>query len=249
MTSRTVEEELVGDDRPPRRGLSEWNEDFGIVAGITVAGERGDTDFGLAGSAPVGEVISRWHQLREDLRGFDGMVTGRQVHGNVVRDHQGTGGGWVIHDGVDGHVTDQPGLLLTVTVADCVPVFLYSGRTRRIGLLHAGWKGIARGILERGLQALVVDPQEVALHLGPAICGDCYEVGDEVFEQLKLEKRADHRVDLRAVLAARASGLGVQRITSSPWCVNHDDGFFSHRKSGPAAGRLAAYLGRRRNVG
>lgn len=188
-------------------------------------------DLGLFGATPAGEAMDRWRALREALR-VPRAVHSRQVHGAAVIEHMERLPGLLVGHGHDGHVTGWPGILLTVSIADCVPIFLVDPRLRRIALLHGGWRGTAEGIVEAGLEALGGDPGRVHAHLGPAICGACYEVGPEVHSALGLEEPdSPAPVDLRAVQARRLVDGGVTpgRITVSAHCVRHDDGFFSHR--------------------
>jgi copper oxidase (laccase) domain-containing protein len=136
---------------------------------------------------------------------------------------------------------------LTVSIADCVPVFVVDPAARRVALLHAGWRGAAGGILERGLAELpgTEGASELFVHLGPSICGQCYEVGPEVFEALDLPRPGGPTpIDLRAVLAERAVKAGVEpsHVSVSERCTRCEGGvFFSHR--GGDAGRQVAYLG------
>lgn len=194
-------------------------------------------DLRLFGSVPVGVVLGRWRHLRE-VTGCSRAVHARQVHGARVLVHEEGGPpGLFIADGYDGHVTRTPGVLLTVSVADCVPIFVVDPDRRAVALLHGGWRGIAAGVLEEGVAALrelAGSPAEaLELHLGPAICGDCYEVGPEVFEALGLEPPPRPApVDLRAVLVHRALQLGIaaERITVSTFCTRCGGSpFFSHR--------------------
>ncbi len=122
---------------------------------------------------------------------------------------------------------------MAVTVADCVPVFLAhpSGAS---ALLHAGWRGTVAEILRRGVEVFRSQgfaAGDLRVHLGPAICGQCYEVSPDVYGLLTGEVTAvPARVDLRGVLASQASKLGVRRISSSELCTRCDnDRFFSHR--------------------
>ena len=87
------------------------------------------------------------------MPGFSSFVLGNQVHGTEVR-AVGAGQGWIHVEGIDGWVTTSPGVLLTVTVADCIPVYLAVGR-KGVALLHAGWRGTAAGILGRGVEQLL----------------------------------------------------------------------------------------------
>ncbi len=83
---------------------------------------------------------------------FLAVALGNQVHGVEIMGLD-AGRGWIQVEGIDGWITTRPGILLTVTIADCVPVYLVAPG-RGIALLHAGWRGTAGGILGRGLDRL-----------------------------------------------------------------------------------------------
>lgn len=213
------------------------------------AGECEDIDFGLFTDAPAGVVMRRWESLAEDT-GFPGMVHARQIHGRAVALHRATAPGLLLVPPCDGHATQEAGTLLAVSVADCVPVFVVAPRARAVMLLHAGWRGVAGGILEAGLAMLERDFEthacEAHMHMGPAICGGCYEVGREVHEALGLPRPASpgRPVDLRRVLVHRAvtAGADPAHLTTSTFCTRCADApFFSHR--GGDAGRQIAVLG------
>ncbi len=233
----------------PRYELVEWAESYGIVAGIT--GRDQDCDFGFSGGAAADIVIARWRRLGNELAaGFCGIVVSRQVHGSAVGVHEGRVEGLLLKDGLDGHVSAISGVLLAVTVADCVPVYLAHSASGAVGLVHAGWKGVAAGIMEHGIERLceVADavPHDIAIHCGVSVCGSCYQVGTEVYERVTgVSVAGPTGLDLRANLVDRAVALGVGRATSSGWCTAHDgDRFYSHRASEGAAGRMVAYIGR-----
>jgi hypothetical protein len=237
---------------PPRLELAEWRSRWGIVAGISTRGPA-DTpcDMGLAGDAPVGVVLARWHRLLAACSPARSLVAARQVHGSEVRWHgAGQGSGLHLIEGVDGHATGVPDLLLGVTVADCIPVYLADPVRRLIALLHAGWRGTAGGILAAGVRLLVdrgARPEDLVMHAGVGICGPCYEVGPEVLSVFGRAPAPSGRghLDLRSVLAGQARAAGVGEVTVSPWCAAHDrTRFFSHRASrGGDGGRMVAYLG------
>lgn len=206
----------------------------------------GSSDMGLFGAAPVGQVLGRWRALREGLR-IPRAVHSEQVHGAGITEHMERLPGLFVSHGRDGHVTGYPGILLTVSLADCVAISLVDPELQRVALLHAGWRGTAAGVVESGMDALGGDPDRVHAHLGPAICGACYEVGPEVHRALGLDApETNAPVDLRAVQARRLMEAGVapDRITVSAHCTKHDDGFFSHRAGD--AGRQVGVLGVRR---
>lgn len=231
----------------PRFEVAEWRERYGVVAGITARG----ADFTLSPETPGDPVAVRWRRLLETFApGFHGVVVGRQVHGTTVLTHQGATPGVRFAREADGHATAASGLLLAVTVADCVPVYLLDPARGALALLHAGWRGVATGILRSGIAALHElsgsAVHAIVMHCGIAICGDCYEVGPEVLEAVRGTRSAGPgRLDLRGALAAEAGSLGVQDVSVSPGCTAHDPGrFYSHRGSRGATGRMAAYLGR-----
>jgi YfiH family protein len=140
--------------------------------------------------------------------------------------------------------------MLAVTAADCVPVYVIDPVRRAAALLHAGWRGTQAGILAAGVRALAEGvgsrAEDIVIHCGVGICGDCYEVGPEVLGAFGVTGRADGhgQLDLREVLLAQARSLGVAEATASGRCTAHEpDRFFSHRASRGSAGRMAAYLG------
>ncbi len=114
-----------------------WRERFGVTAGIT---GRGDGfDLGLGGSAPIGPVLDRWNALAGALPGCNSLVVSRQVHGTEVLAHRSSpGSGIYLSPDADGHMTDREGIVLAVTVADCVPIYLLAPQSQVVALLHAG---------------------------------------------------------------------------------------------------------------
>ena len=231
----------------------EWARRFPfLVQGTTGRGEGDEPfDLGLSGAQPVGEVLGRWRGLAE-ATGMETVVHARQVHGAEVWVHRERGApGVLVMSGVDGHVTDRAGLLLSVSVADCVPVFIVDPEARAVALLHSGWRGTAAGIVERGVHRLAESwhgsPERLWLHCGPAICGDCYEVGPEVHAGVNPDRPppvGNTPIDLRAAIAARAvaEGLLPAHVSVSTHCtLCGDPAFFSHRGGSP--GRQMGVLG------
>ena len=176
-------------------------------------------------------------------------VRSLQVHGAHVRAHSDLPVGPVVVGEGDGHVTRTPGALLTVTIADCVPVFIADPVRRAVGLFHAGWRGEAAGVVESGMAALGAAfgtrPANLTVHLGPAICGACYEVGPEVFRAIGEPTPAIPRpIDLRGVIKERATRSGVrpEQVSVSGECTLCGDGrYFSHRRGD--AGRQRSFIG------
>ena len=236
----------------PRLELEAWRARFGVTAGIKTRGADGGYTLGLwSGSEPVDAAMRRWVEFRGAFApGFEAVVLSRQVHGDRVR-WQGPGAaGLVLLDGYDGHATAEAGVLLAVSVADCVPVYLVEPRSQTLAVLHAGWRGTAAGILEAGMARMAeragVSRSDIVMHCGVSICGSCYEVGSEVILNVTgRHVENPEPLDLRAELVLRANRQGVAEVTVSPHCAAHDpDRFHSHRASGGRAGRVIAYIGR-----
>lgn len=210
------------------------------VAGWTTTRAAGS--FGLGSREPVEDVMNRWAGLQESLArlGVHRLASAHQTHGVEVARHGGEWQGWLRMRGVDAHLTTTPGTALAVTVADCTPVTVAHPRGA-VAAVHAGWRGTAGGILTRVLECfdeLGYPSAECTVHLGPAICGDCYEVGAEVLEAVHGRRfTGKGQLDTRDVLAAQAAAFGVTLVTRDPGCTRCDnDRFYSHRAGDP--GRL-----------
>ena len=211
-------------------------------------------DFALFTDPPAPEARESWEVLGKSL-GLPKVIHSHQIHGReiLVHEEQAPADGretrLELAPDADGHVTRAAGILLGVTVADCVPVSLVDPNRRAVGLFHAGWRGAAAGILERGIELFKEEfmsgPEDLYLHLGPAICGDCYEVGVEVHVAMGLpEPDNPGPVDLRGYLSARAVAAGVEaaKISESVWCtLCGESPFFSHRRG--ELGRQVGFLG------
>jgi hypothetical protein len=155
------------------------------------------------------------------------------VHGTGLLVHTRGWEGWLRSGEADGHVAPERGTAVAVSIADCVPVCI-AHPSGAIALLHSGWRGTAARIIDHGIDALAhrgFPVSELRVHLGPAICGKCYELGPDIVERL-LGRRAaaPERVDLRALIADHARARGVRHLTASARCTRCDgDRFFSHR--------------------
>ncbi len=229
-----------------------WADAFPwLIQGCTTrgSGREGPFDLGLFSDAsPARRVLENWERLRA-ATGQARVVHAQQVHGSRVRFHESGPPGLHISERCDGHATAAAGIVLCVAAADCVPVYVVDAERRAVAVLHAGWRGAAGGVLEQGLRLLAervgTTADRVHLHLGPAICGRCYEVGPEVFEALgQRVPVAPEPIDLRAVLVRRAvdSGVPQAQITVSEHCtLCGASGLFSHR--GGDHERQVAYIG------
>ena len=217
---------------------------FGIRAFTTT---RDAGTFSLSGPDPVGEVMSRWARLQDELSPYARRtVIGWQVHGSTVITHHGGWEGLLRTGEADGHLAAERGIILTVSIADCVPIFI-AHPSGLVSLLHSGWRGTVGRIVDSGVKAyarLGIAPDELMMHLGPAICGRCYEVSADVREQLTGETaNRPGNVDLRSLIAEHARELGVTRISVSSDCTKCDnDKYFSHR-AGDTGRQIAVIVG------
>ena len=197
---------------------------------------------------------SRVRENRERLAatlglGDSAIAMGRQVHGAELAtwaepptpDEAGyRQPGETIE--VDGHVTELEGLALLVLTADCLPVALAS--PGQVAMLHAGWRGVADGILARGVEAFGQAPAAV---IGPGIGPCCFEVGPEVLAAFAdVPEAADGRMlDLRRVAETRLLAAGARGVEHVDLCTScRADLFFSHRREGGATGRQGGLVWR-----
>lgn len=230
-------------------GLTVPREDVAELAGFGIRAFTTTRDagtFSLSGPDPVGEVMSRWTGLQEQVSGYARRtVIGRQVHGSHVLTHRGGWEGLLRTPEADGHLAAERGIALTVSIADCVPVFI-AHPSGIVALLHSGWKGTAGRIIDAGINAyarLSIPPDELKVHLGPGICGRCYEVSEDVRAQLTGQPvTRPGNVDLRSLIAEQARELGVSDISVSADCTKCDnDKYFSHR-AGDTGRQLAVIV-------
>jgi YfiH family protein len=189
-------------------------------------------------------------RLREQIA-VDRLARGRQVHGAIVArvlarqdtsasaspktedDDQGKPLGEA-----DGQVTPLRRLGVMVLTADCLPVAVAAPGA--VAMLHAGWRGLAAGILEQGLRSLreLCGEQELQAVIGPGAGPCCYEVGEEVHLALGGEARRGP-IDLAAIAERRLRAAGATEVRSLGVCTICDPRFFSHRREGERAGRQA----------
>ena len=190
--------------------------------------------FNLASDEPAASVFGRWMGLIEALGPqVVRLASAHQVHGERILHHGDSWSGWLRDTtGADGHLSRSQGTAMAVTLADCVPVFV--AHPDGVGaLLHSGWKGTAAGIVRRGLEEfarLGLGMTDTRVHLGPAICGRCYQVGPDVYSAVTGKEAIQPGLhDLRAVIAEQVRQAGAT-VTISEWCTRcHNERFFSHR--------------------
>lgn len=172
-----------------------------------------------------------------------------QVHGvRIVDADRGESGP------ADGAVASAAGVVLAVMTADCLPVLLATRDGRRIGVAHAGWRGLVAGVVDAAVAALGSDPAEVVAWLGPAISQPAFEVGDEVRAAFVAadpgaaygfapNARGRWQADLHWLTRRRLALAGVASVHGEPVCTHADPRFFSHRREAPC-GRMATLIWR-----
>jgi len=205
-------------------------------------------------AAHVGDDLGAVRDNRAALRTALGLAREpawlAQVHGTTVVHAEAVG---VPPPEADASVTSVPGLACAVLVADCLPVLFCDRAGARVAAAHAGWRGLAAGVLEAAVDGLGVAPASVSAWLGPAIGAERFEVGPEVraaFVDHDPAAAADFRAgagdrwhaDLYALARRRLAALGVGQVHGGGECTASDpERWFSHRRDG-RTGRMAALI-------
>jgi YfiH family protein len=166
----------------------------------------------------------------------------QQVHGARVIDADRTSS----LAQADAAVARRPGTVCVVKIADCMPVLFAADGV--VGAAHAGWRGLAGGVLEATIDAMRAPPASISAWMGPAIGPRVYEVGEEVraafagHESAFTPARPGHwLLDLYAVARAKLAASGVREVQGGGFCTFSDERFFSYRRDKTAA-RMAAVI-------
>jgi len=183
-----------------------------------------------------------------------------QVHGAAV-----VGGSTSISDSrsncpeADASVSFNPGEVCVVLTADCLPILLCDEKGTRIGAIHAGWKGLAAGVIEAAVERLACLPSTIMAWLGPAIGPEVFEVGEDVLEifknahtdvnkAFKSINAAKWKANIYTLAKLRLEALGVTRIFGGDFCTyTEQDRFYSARRAaqmGMQTGRMATLIWR-----
>lgn len=221
-----------------------------IIAGIS---ERIDGSMVWWNRLPVDETVRRNRERYFKRLGIspERVVAGGVVHGSAVAvAGKKEAGKYLLN--TDALLTNVPGLFLTVTAADCLPVYFYDVKTKSLGLAHAGWRGLVNGILEKVVFefncSFGSEAADLRVIVGPHIRSCHYEVGEEVAEKFA-EANTEHRqgklfISLAGEAKLRLEKTGVKQIEVSLACTYEDQRFYSARRDRPEPLKgMAAYAG------
>lgn len=241
---------------PPNVQALCTTRDGGVSAGRYASLNLGDH----VGDAPA-DVAANRARLGQALGGARPVFL-QQVHGTGVASFEGAAADAPPEGtAADAATTTRAGVACTIMVADCLPVLFADAAGRRVAAAHAGWRGLAQGVLERTVACFEAPPAEIVAWLGPCIGPAAFEVGAEVkaaFEAHAPEAAAcfvpgaapgKWLADLPALARQRLGALGIGAVHgndgSAAWCtVANPSRFFSHRRDG-VSGRFAALVWKR----
>ncbi|WP_285513133.1 peptidoglycan editing factor PgeF [Streptomyces sp. NBRC 14336] len=206
---------------------------------------------GAVGDDPGAVRVNR--ELAAKSLGIDPgrVVWMNQVHGDAVAVVDGPWGERPVPQ-VDAIVTAEPGLALAVLTADCVPVLLADPVARVAAAAHAGRPGMVAGVVPAAVRAMTelgAEPSRIVARTGPAVCGRCYEVPEEMRAEVSAVEPAAYAetswgtpaVDVTAGVHAQLDRLGVHDRERSPVCTRESGDHFSYRRD-RTTGRLAGYV-------
>ncbi|MFO7582330.1 peptidoglycan editing factor PgeF [Guyparkeria sp.] len=242
----------------PRFIEATWPTPQGVHAGVStrVGGASPEPFDGFNMAQHVGDDPAAVEANRRELQSLIDLPESprwlEQTHGTTV-----VGPEVPIGAEADAAFTDRPGTVLAVLTADCLSVTLASHDGREIAVAHAGWRGLAGGILERTVDRFSVAGDELMAWLGPAIGPAHYVVGEEVREAFMRDYPADasafrgasaqgkYHADLFALARARLRRQGISRVYGGERCTfTQSDLFYSYRRDEGRTGRMATVIWR-----
>jgi polyphenol oxidase len=201
--------------------------------------ERAHGNLSSVGGERSDEAAAARERLRAQI-GVQALVRGYQEHGTVVRRVTAPPPDPDPPPRADGQATALTDTAMMVLTADCLPVALVGDGA--VAMVHAGWRGLAAGVLDSGVLALrdLSGDGPIVAVVGPGAGACCYEVGPEVHEAFAELHRHGDNIDLRAIAHERLLVAGVAEVHDVDACTICDTRFFSHRREGARAGRQGA---------
>ena len=212
-------------------------------------GEYGTMNLGGSGGDDAANVARNREIVQAVLPGAPRWL--RQVHGTDVADLDRAPDAGILS--ADAAATGTAGRVCSVLTADCMPLLLCDRDGRRVAIAHAGWRGLAAGVVENAVAALGAEPAKILAWMGPAIGPRAFEVGAEVREAfLRASPAADaafaphvpgkYLADLYALARQRLAALGVGAVFGGGFCTYSErDRFFSYRRE-QRSGRMGAFI-------
>jgi YfiH family protein len=244
--------------------IPQWPVPASVHAFVTTrnggvsAGPRGSLDLGNAsggGATPeeTGAIAENRRRVAAFLPAAPHWL--EQVHGADVRIVRARDAADAPPPRADAAVTRDADVVLGVRIADCMPVFLAAVDGSVVGVAHAGWRGLAAGVVERTVTAMGIAPSKLAAWLGPAIGKRAFEVGVDVFEALTHDDEPARLAfapsqpgkwlaDLEALTRIRLAHTGVTSVHGGGYCTRSDGArFYSYRRD-RVTGRMGAFIWR-----
>lgn len=244
------------DDLPVIRS-SKFSEYPSVILGCsTRTGGVSPEPYGLNLSFHVGDDHARVLENRQRFFrrlgiALDQLAIPEQCHSNTVRRVFRPGS----YEKCDALVTDQGAVFLTMSVADCIPLFMYDPQKDVVAAVHVGWRGCASGIVTETIRLLArefaVQPEHLLVYMGPSARACCYEVGDDVANDfparfLQRKSAAKFFLDLPGVSKSQLIENGVRedRIEENGTCtICTPELFHSYRRDGARSGRMIGVIG------
>lgn len=233
----------------------EWPAPEGVEAAVSTRqgpgvslGPYGRLNLGLRSGDDLGAVAANRASVVTALGLPAAPLWLRQVHGTDVADASADA---TPESVADAAVARGPGQVLAILTADCLPVLFASADGQVIGAAHAGWRGLAAGVLENTVKAM--DAEGIQAWLGPAIGGRSYEVGEEVrdafvahdpgaAEAFEATRPGHWLCDLYVLARRRLAAAGITQVSGGGFDTFTDERLFSYRRDGAQSGRFASLI-------
>ena len=218
--------------------FSQWFGISQLISGISLRSIQGNNDI-------IRSKLTRVFQLSGK-----GMCTAVQTHSNKVKfvneplkKHR-----------VDGFISRNKSIVLSIKVADCIPLFLYEDKTGLFGLIHSGWRGTVSKIAINSIKVMIQNggnPLHIRAVIGPSICQNHFEVKNDIVSQFPSKfvipkKDESFRVDLKEMVIDQLISMGISSnlIYDSGLCTFcREDLFYSYRRDKELNGRMIAVMG------
>lgn len=240
---------------------------FSTRLGGVSKGVCATANFGFSRGDDPEDVLENYRRAAKAMvSNVEQLVCSDQTHTTNIRIVTKEDGGKGVvrkkdYSDIDGLITNVPGVVLCTFYADCVPLFLVDSVNKAIGLSHSGWRGTVARMGKVTLEAMKreygTNPENVIAAIGPSICGDCYEIGEEVADEfirafsgkesiiLKRKENGKYLLDLWKAneLVLTEAGIKTENLAVTDICTCcNPELLFSHRATQGKRGNLAAFM-------